>query len=110
MKIYILGKIGKLTHEEIIDRHRASIEITHEGNEPVNFNHEACTIWFENNLVQLINELSYMSEAQAVALLPDYNQCEESQLLLLIAMQLRLPIHPANGCIIPHKISFTINM
>lgn len=110
MKIYILGKLGKLSKEEIIDRHRAAIELTHEGNEPVNFNHETCSIWFENNLVQLINELSYIAEAEAVALLPDFNQCQDSQLLLLIAVHLQLPIHPANGCIVPHKVSFTINI
>lgn len=109
MKIYILGKIGKLTHAEWLDRHNAALEIEREGNEPLNFADQP-SISFEDNHLQLVNEISYLLEAEAVALLPDFINCQHASSLLMIATSLQYPIHPANGCKIPYRITFNLNI
>lgn len=110
MKIYILGKLGKLTHEEWLNRRNtASYAILTSMDTPLNFADEA-TLHFEDTTLQLINEMSYLLQADSVWLLADFNECEDARLLLIMAVRMNLPIMPAKNCILPARISFTLNL
>jgi hypothetical protein len=109
MKVYILGKLGKLTHEEWKLRHQATIEAELEGKRPLNYAEES-QLHFEDTALQLVNEISLLLQADCVWLVSDWNQSYPSQLLLMIAIEMQLPIQPGAGCIIPHRLSFDVKL
>jgi hypothetical protein len=109
MKVYILGKIGKLSHSEWLNRHNTASIIELDGNKPLNFNNETA-LSFDDTTLQVVNEMSLLLMADAVYLLNDFNNCDDARLILLMAVRMNLPIQPAKGCVLPARLSFTINI
>lgn len=108
MNIYILGKIGTLNEQERLLRQAVASQITIEGNYPINFSEDSASLTFEDTTLELVKEISYLVEADAVWLMNDFNQCEDARMLLAITIRLDLPVHPCNDCIVPPRICFDL--
>ena len=107
MNIYILGKQGNLSQDEWKLRYSTASLAFIDGHHAVNFNDEP-SLNFEDQTLELVKEITYLVEADAIWLLADFNQCENARLMLAIAIRLNLPVHPCNNCIVPPRICFDL--
>jgi hypothetical protein len=108
MKIDILGKLGKLSYKEWVQRKDTAVSAEIDGHTPINFDNQI-TPQIINTTLLLLSEVLLLVKADAIWVLNDFNNCEDARALLVIATRLNLPIHAAHGCLLPSKICININ-
>jgi hypothetical protein len=108
MKIYILGKLGKLSFNEWVVRNDLAGQVEIDGHTPINFD-KTPNIEAINQGLLLLTEIVLLIKADMVIVLNDFNNCENARALLVIATRLNLQIKAANGCTLPSKICIEIN-